>query len=52
MSEYEPPAITEIGRVEDVTQGKYFSRVDGNSGTGGNNGTGNGGVGNSGNGPE
>lgn len=45
MGEYETPAVEALGTVEDVTQGRHFSRVDGNSGTTGNNGVGNGGTG-------
>jgi hypothetical protein len=44
MSDYEAPQITELGEVEAVTQGRHFSRVDGNSGTTGNNGNGIGGT--------
>jgi hypothetical protein len=44
MSDYERPEIVELGPVESVTQGRHFSRVDGNSGTTGNRGNGNGGV--------
>ncbi|THE65151.1 lasso RiPP family leader peptide-containing protein [Salinadaptatus halalkaliphilus] len=38
MSEYEIPAIVELGAVEELTEGQHFSRVDGNSGTTGNRG--------------
>jgi len=44
MSDYESPKVVELGPVESVTEGRHFSRVDGNSGTTGNNGNGIGGV--------
>lgn len=43
MSEYDTPAIEPLGTIEDVTGGRHFSRVDGNSGTTGNRGNGKGG---------
>lgn len=44
MSEYNTPTIEPLGAIEDVTGGKHFSRVDGNSGTTGDKGNGKGGV--------
>jgi len=43
MKEYASPEIATLGPIETVTEGRHFSRVDGNSGTTGNNG---GGLGN------
>lgn len=43
MTDYRTPAVEELGSVEDLTEGRHFSRVDGNSGTTGNNGVGSGG---------
>jgi hypothetical protein len=43
MSDYEAPEITELGPVEEITEGRHFSRIDGNSGTPGNRGNGRGG---------
>jgi len=40
---YEPPEIEQLGSVEEATQGKFFSRADGNSGGSGNRGNGPGG---------
>jgi|GEM_PF-2120519 hypothetical protein len=44
MENYESPAVTELGAVESITEGRHFSRVDGNSGSTGNRGNGKGGV--------
>jgi len=33
MSDYEPPEITELGSVAEVTEGNNFSRPDANSGS-------------------
>lgn len=41
--QYQAPEVRELGSIEQVTQGKFFSRGDGNSGTVGNRGNGNGG---------
>ena len=40
MTAYESPEVTELGPVEAITEGRHFSRVDGNSGTTGNRGQG------------
>lgn len=37
---YEPPKLERLGSIEEVTQGKFHSRVDGNSGGSGNRGNG------------
>lgn len=41
MGEYTAPNVVELGAVAELTEGRHFSRVDGNSGTTGNRGTGN-----------
>lgn len=41
MKPYEPPALTPMGKLHDITLGQFFSRCDGNSGTVGNKGQGN-----------
>lgn len=42
MSRYQTPAVEELGTVAEVTEGRHFSRCDGNSGTTGNRGSGQG----------
>lgn len=38
--QYQTPEVRELGSIEQVTQGKFFSNPDGNSGGVGNNGNG------------
>lgn len=42
MGDYTSPALERLGTVEQLTQGRHFSSVDGNSGTVGNRGKGKG----------
>jgi hypothetical protein len=44
MRPYEPPAITAVGKLSQITLGQFFSRCDGHSGNGGNMGVGGGGC--------
>jgi hypothetical protein len=44
MDRYHTPTVRELGTIEKVTQGQFFSRVDGNSGNTGNQGDGIGGT--------
>ncbi|MCU4743571.1 hypothetical protein OB955_19350 [Halobacteria archaeon AArc-m2/3/4] len=42
MKEYTTPEVQKLGAVAEITEGRHFSRVDGNSGTTGNRGNGKG----------